>query len=283
AVAQPIIQSTGLMPFGFTCDVAFTSSVSPGSAGANQTWNFSGLSLTPGGSLNVVSPNSTPCASSFPSANWAENIPTPAVNYYVLSSSQLEVVAENIPSACSGGSSITYSDTKIVLKFPMTYNSSFSDGYVSSAGSGTVTTTYDGYGTLIVPTGTLTNVVRIKIVDGSSTSYEWLTTGNPWYPAVLAQSNATILFSNPAVNVSEIKNDIIFRMYPNPANDKLFIEAPVSERQEVFVYNVNGQMLLSKKISGNEEIDLASVSEGVYSINIKNEKGISSKRLVVVK
>ncbi|MGZ3866825.1 MAG: hypothetical protein ACXVNR_10620 [Bacteroidia bacterium] len=36
-------------------------------------------------------------------------------------------------------------------------------------------------------------------------------------------------------------------------------------------------------MSGNEEIDLASVSEGVYSINIKNEKGISSKRLVVVK
>lgn len=281
--AQPVLTRTNFMPIGFKCDLGFTASTTPGSAGANQTWNYSGLSSTPGGTVSVVNPSSTGCFSVAPTSNWAQSVPTPATNYFLLSTSQLEVLAESIPSACSGGAAVTYTDSKIALKFPFTYNMSYSDPYAGSAGSGTVTVTYDAYGTLIVPSGTVTNVMRIKIDDGGSTSYQWISTGSPSYPVMFIQPSATLFFSNPSVGINEIEHAVKFNMYPNPANDKLSIEAPMSEKQEVFVYNVNGQLVLSKKISGIAEIDLGPVSEGVYNVTVKNEDGMSSKRLVVVK
>lgn len=191
--AQPVIQTTNFMPIGMSFTLSAGGPVSPGSGGANQTWDLSAVTVSPAGVLTVIDPSTTPCASMFPTSNWGEQ--TPGTNPYIYmlrTASQIEVMGENWPSSCTGG--MTYSNTKIALKFPFNYTDTYSDPYVNNNGSYTCTVTYDGYGTLITPTGTITNVARVSYLDGGNSYVEWFSTGNPGYTLALAQSSSHDLF-----------------------------------------------------------------------------------------
>jgi hypothetical protein len=86
---------------------------------------------------------------------------------------------------------IVYSNPKKFRIYPLNYLQSFTDTYkaITYQGtnivqklSGTITVTYDGYGTLTLPTGTVTNVGRFKFVSydvdtmifGGNTTIEYI-------------------------------------------------------------------------------------------------------------
>jgi surface protein len=64
------------------------------------------------------------------------------------------------------------------------------------------------------------------------------------------------------------QNQLDISIYPNPTNDKLFIQG-LSSSSRVSIYNVLGQLVLSQTIS--EEIDVKQLSEGIYILKIIDE------------
>jgi len=58
-------------------------------------------------------------------------------------------------------------------------------------------------------------------------------------------------------------------IYPNPTNDKLFIQG-LSDATKVSIYNVLGKLVLSQTIS--KEIDVNNLQSGIYIIKITDEQ-----------
>jgi hypothetical protein len=84
-----------------------------------------------------------------------------------------------------------------------------------------------------------------------------------------------------ATNVWELTENS-FRMYPNPANSTLNIEWSQNVQERVLqVINVNGQVVLHKQSSSNQEIlDISLLEQGVYILQIKSEYGQARKLFI---
>lgn len=145
---------------------ADTTGINPGSAGANQTWNFSNLNIgtTYHSHFYVIPvPTFTGCSNVLASANLLDSI---SGEYLLCSNDSLKMIGTN-------SSSNMYNNFKLLLKYPFYYNwscnNSFSDCFVYGY---KITNTYDGYGTLILPGGiTYTNAARIHSFEDDSTGY----------------------------------------------------------------------------------------------------------------
>jgi len=65
------------------------------------------------------------------------------------------------------------------------------------------------------------------------------------------------------------QNQLDISIYPNPTNDKLFIQG-LSDATKVSIYNVLGKLVLSQTIS--KEIDVNNLQSGIYIIKIADEQ-----------
>ena len=66
-------------------------------------------------------------------------------------------------------------------------------------------------------------------------------------------------------------------IYPNPINDILNING-IFESIEIF--DIYGKLVL---ISNQDKINTSNLSEGIYTINIKNNNNIITKRIVIAR
>lgn len=82
-----------------------------------------------------------------------------------------------------------------------------------------------------------------------------------------------------SVDVAEIKNDNI-NIYPNPANESINIELH-EELNMIQIINQLGEIIIKKEYSdGIQNIDISKLPQGIYIINISNQKGTISKKIV---
>lgn len=148
-----------------------TTGVYEGSAGANQTWDFSSLAPT-GDSTAViyVDPSLTPAGSDFPQATVAteyiENGDS-AYTYYIGSGTHFALLG-----MATVDMTVVYSNAEVLLTFPFSYNSEFGD--ISAASyqldddlrverNGTIQAKAEGHGTIILPGGSAINALRVRI------------------------------------------------------------------------------------------------------------------------
>ena len=70
-------------------------------------------------------------------------------------------------------------------------------------------------------------------------------------------------------------------IYPNPANDRLFIEAE-SEINDVVIYDIYGRRQVTETPShqDNASVDLSRLNAGIYIIKINTEKGNIVKQII---
>lgn len=77
----------------------------------------------------------------------------------------------------------------------------------------------------------------------------------------------------------------LFKIYPNPAKDILFIDKSQSNYpSEIEIYDINGKLVLqqeTEKISQNK-IDISQLTKGFYFITIKNDSDENSQYKLVV-
>ena len=83
------------------------------------------------------------------------------------------------------------------------------------------------------------------------------------------------------VNIDEYE-ETAFKVYPNPANDRLYIEAG-TEINEVVVYDVSGRvqnLRNSETQKLRNSVDVSNLKAGIYFVKINTEKGNIVKRII---
>jgi len=74
-------------------------------------------------------------------------------------------------------------------------------------------------------------------------------------------------------NYSPLKG---IRVFPNPVHDMLFVNLPKKSDYQIYLFEMNGKMLFSKKVSGmNTQINMGSYKTAIYLIlitDVKNKK-----------
>ncbi|MGZ3863495.1 MAG: T9SS type A sorting domain-containing protein [Bacteroidia bacterium] len=100
--------------------------------------------------------------------------------------------------------------------------------------------------------------------------------------AAIIKSKSNIS-NNRGIGINNVNAASALNVYPNPAKNNFTIETSSTDKQNVQVFDVTGKVVLSQNINGTTNIDASSLNEGVYYINITNNKNTVNKRLVIVK
>ena len=72
-----------------------------------------------------------------------------------------------------------------------------------------------------------------------------------------------------------------FSFFPNPANDKVIIEAPA--KGIATISNGAGKVVFSNEIAGKHVVGLDGFAPGVYNISVTSNNGFSSSKLMITK
>ncbi|MBR5147471.1 MAG: T9SS type A sorting domain-containing protein [Bacteroidales bacterium] len=142
----------------------------------------------------------------------------------------------------------------------------------------------DGYNILIDGVLVKENVKELTITDNASV---WnVYDGKTHYVEVVAiypnskRSVSAIGVVSDVLNVNEIEANKC-NIYPNPANDRLYIEAE-AEIVEVTVYDVYGRHQVTETPSHQEKtsVNVSGLNTGIYIIKINTENGEIVKRFI---
>lgn len=91
------------------------------------------------------------------------------------------------------------------------------------------------------------------------------------------QSYIAVEIIDDGSSIEEYENK--FNIYPNPVNDRLMIETS-EDVKEVNIYNILGVAVYSTNNFVQNEINVSDLSEGIYFINIKTDRGEIVKRFI---
>ena len=296
--AQPTVTSS-IEPAAGTAVTniyADSSTMSPGNAGANQTWDFSGAVAS--GIVRTddwINPAGTPFDTAFVGVSICQKTQDTANNdlylYLNRTSAMTDLVGMGFEFA---GSSMVmhYTDPLTYRTYPLNYNGTLYDNYDGTAsisiGPFTVTNyrygwysyVIDGWGTLITPLATYTDVLRMhirqyntdsivyaggivptQVVHTASTAYFWGTAepGHVLYQAYMGY-DTTITDSGSSVAISasyqglgsgvpENNAGIVssLSVYPSPASDKVTVTVndPVNGDAVLRLYDIQGREIWS--------------------------------------
>lgn len=156
-----------------------TSSITPGNAGANQTWDLSNAAAGETITTQALAPSATNYANDFPNSNLAMTDDNATFFFYEKTANHFSLVGSAGDFIGDGSTMvIPYSSPVLLHNFPRTYNSNSSSTFESdvtvngtSSGvyqmrikrGGLMLDTTDGWGTVITPAGTY-NSLRVKII-----------------------------------------------------------------------------------------------------------------------
>ncbi|MBK7618884.1 MAG: T9SS type A sorting domain-containing protein [Flavobacteriales bacterium] len=176
-LAQPVIDVPNIPLVGDIttiglCDDIVDAPSLNAATGAMVTWDFSGLNETSEEQFTFVDPATTPWAANFPNSNLCGVSWDDAYSYYIVGSGALrtEGNALIIPGTPPEDTLkiLLASDPELIIELPYTFGDGSSDtfsgtfqaGIFAGTVDGTIEQSVDGYGTLILPNATYTNVVR---------------------------------------------------------------------------------------------------------------------------
>lgn len=289
--------------------------IEPGPGGANQNWDFSQVTgpLFIEGDGNIcVEPSSSVFGDSAAVSdanicirNIDEEISP--YQYYNCKNSSQELLAMGFVSG-SNSSFGTYTDILTAHEFPFAYGDSFNDtwelltyhidfGYYMMRDSSTVLVEADAYGTVVTPTGTYQNALRIKRTTVMYSWFRWEEGGewNPsgpytdidyeWYapdikvPVMIITEfdgftdysvRYMVEYNSTTGILAEDANTM--EVFPNPTSDKLTIKTK-TPIETLDLYSITGELLFSNHHPSQlqQAIEMSSYSKGVYFIKIKYE------------
>ncbi len=91
-------------------------------------------------------------------------------------------------------------------------------------------------------------------------------------------SDTAVPFHQTVTGLQEPTNPVAeFRLYPNPASDKLFIQTNGIEIEQVNIYNTTGSLVMAVQQS---TINIESLTNGIYIAEIKTKEGSVRRRWV---
>ena len=289
----------------------------PGAAGAAVTWDLTGLtsdSLIP---ITFVDPTTTPDGASFPAATIAAmDEGFYAYSEFIATGGSL-LGMSNIP----GEAPIVYSDPQLMVSYPCTYGTTWTDPFhaeFSVSGfpivrDGTLSAEADAYGTLQLPWGTLTDVLRATFVEDYTdvTSLITLTVHREYtsfmqagthYPIVDIFSISTEVFGNTTTITGShwLVNGSVgmpsaqvpsgaMKVYPDPAVDVINVDLVIGgdARPVLELLDVAGRIVERRDLSGvlsgqrTERFDVSGIERGLYVLRLTDGDRALTDRVVV--
>jgi hypothetical protein len=316
--AQPTVTNAGSFNTGdvLKFQPCSATGVYAGSGGPGQTWNFASLSPLAGTLVtSIVSPSSTTSGSLFPTATIAERNSDQTTNYITISQGK-SFLTGFIDSTAANPITMRCLNSIQIQENPITPGTSVTDTFATSytltagytmRGHGISKIEGDAYGTLILPNGTYTNVLRVKLTQietdsllpGNSTytnttvSYIFFdgqhasslmmidsthsgTTVKKSVKYLLEESNSNIF-----VGLTVQQPDAAFVCYPNPAHDKVTMILP-QKTGVLYIRNTMGQTVRSFTVcSGELIIPVEGLQAGPYFIDLETTAGHYRTTLLV--
>lgn len=295
--AQPTIQSSDFYPtIGESFTLNYGSYIAPGLAGSNVTWDLSGLAASSTITVSALAANP-----SFPGTDLTLTYSGQSSIYVDFTPTEYLVNGLfQVPS----NTTITYSDPMKYYEFPMNMGESYTDNFAATfttsgfnfTRSGTISCEVDGYGTLITPSGTHTNVLRVHSVqdytdsyamgslDVTIDNYTWIKAGfhqelamvQTMTSDVSSGSSAYYASNTLGLNNSEFST---MKLYPNPTQDYLIIDFEVTVDQ-IEVTDLNGRLVT---VSFDKEagiLDVSQLNSGIYYVTIYSNNSSTVKKIV---
>ncbi|MDD5571280.1 MAG: T9SS type A sorting domain-containing protein [Bacteroidales bacterium] len=326
--AQPQLTIANMMQIGdTTLMIRFdtTGKINEGPGGTDVIWDYSDLDSVNHYHRYSLDPPSTPYGNHYPTANFCERSIIDASDFYGYAIFNSDSVTQVGAAGVSGDSTVYYEP--ITSHYPVTYLSTQVDTsiYTMFMHNGLQlriherqTIIYDGYGTLKIPVGTFTNVVRHSletyIIDsmymnttfmGVDTFYEknyyWvaenyrpellrmlviqLQNGVPKTSAIPYYYNKTPHLNLPTSVVKTSNNNSF--AYPNPFSETttVYLNSSIRDGNACCkIYNVLGEEVQNiSNINTNEiKIERNNLPAGIYFYKISDKNKITGIGKLIV-
>ena len=315
-IAQPEVSNLIIPEFGDSIHLikCMPADFQENAFGANQNWDFSGLTgevAEPDYFFKFLDPQSTLHGDRYPDSELAAiNADTQYV-YYNMENGVLQLIGAVSEQPGFGTAFADYDNEETEEVFPIAFENTWSDNFdglnvlggFSAPFNGTVEGEVDGYGTLILPSGTFDNVLRIKeertyTVSGSaptsSMMYRYVSADyNLWLLSMESfPSGPPLIYYRDTPIIISSNSDLDFssqiQLMPNPVsvNDLLYIKMGGHTLQAIQVYDVNGRGTpLEFNANSNSSVELKlpkNLSSGHYIIQGVLGDGIFSKKIIIV-
>src|SRR6185437_2508262 len=271
--------------------VADTTNIVPGAAGANVTWDFSGLqAASPKDSVisKFQTVQSTPYPNDFPSAQLATATVSGQGYAYLTYQGDTYTIVGEVEQQTSNGQTVTlkeiFDKPEVLYKFPLTYqtqyNSPYHAYYLDPQGDtiyriGDLNVNGDGYGTLKIMNKTYNNVLRIHAITNETDST--VIQGFPYTYSIVTESWS---YSTPG------KKDVILTIANYTQTQMGF-----SQTVKGVTYNINNTTLgvndpgivdynaslYPNPAKQNCRLSIASKTDGRTDIQIVNQLGQNVK------
>jgi hypothetical protein len=137
-------------------------------------------------------------------------------------------------------------------------------------------------------------IVLVDTIDYFPARYVKLTiTGCHDYEGDWASIIEFRIFGNrPSLGVTSACPEPSFRLYPNPALERVYMETGMltGESLEVQIWNMQGKMVLNRSFPDHKahadmtrEIDVSGLEEGIYFVRVLYEKHMETEKLIIHK
>ena len=122
-----------------------------------------------------------------------------------------------------------------------------------------------------------------SFLNDSSHSYNifWDMYGDEYLD--LISSSGSIIFHYQTYPIIYSVNDNLISntyIYPNPTTNNLYISSKNILIKKMTIYSISGKLIMEQNNNQNNSIDVSSLLEGVYFIEISSESGKSVKKFI---
>jgi|GEM_PF-6505690 len=303
-----------------------------GTPGTNQVYDYSSLGNQYPDTIRYIDPQLTPYGSNYPLANLVRfDQDDSAMIYWKVDTSQIVAVG-TVKDTYNTGNPLQYhyDPLRLNLTYPSTYNTyhpnTVSIHDITVAGSyvnqpydsvrekstNSRTIIFDGWGTLILPSGSYP-CLRESRIDEEKDSIWTKTAPGGWVllshksknlPTIRyftsisndpmlrikyngsGQVKAAFYLINPAVisGLSEQTQKINFRVFPNPAGNDLYILHDFDEGAILTLFSATGQVVLEQPLTRNiHHVSAGQLSSGIYTCRVtdNNHQILHTTRVVI--
>lgn len=318
AMAQPTITTAELPIAGLAWttanDTNYFTNVLPG--GANVTWDYSGLQNQYLDTVGFQVAAGTPYAATFPTSNLAAFDPASGGWSYITSDATgfyfngfteptIGLIQLNPPQLVAPVP-FTFGDIRTSTS-GFTIDTLFNGQYLRFEVTVQSEFEADGYGTVLLPTGTFNNVLRVKSTDLStnvvsigtnilgtivyapiSTSQSQSTTFSHYQQGASASfildidadslgsitNSSSYLLQSVILSAPEIDNGRTTGVFPNPAADAIIIQGAGNE-QSMTVYGLDGKNVVISLVPQGRDAraDVSQLANGLYFFTVGKRAG----------
>jgi hypothetical protein len=274
--------------------------------GQDQVWDYSIAGGGGGWTFQFNDATSDPASDQFPDAELVMT-GNGSSNFYEADNSGLYTYGYTGPFG-----SYVYSDPRKMVKYPMMYGTSWTDPFAASSltntstFNGTTTCVANGHGTLVLPWGSVNDVLRVRcttIVDMSSGAQHvdsvtlFYHENFPWH---LLKATRQITYQNgqplpqnwsleyaaqqSVMEIQQLNGQApTVVVFPSPAIDIVNIRSKHT-LTSISIMDETGRILLSLNVDGSWQYDItvSDLSEGIYLLGCTKESGDTSYSKVIV-